>query len=129
MFKKNKQFFYCFGIGSLNYPSGSRLTACLLVGQVDAQFGWRDKVFPGALRDHHAGLLVEHGGYLWWGFGYWQILGRLGVFAALEIIGDVAVLSQEGKQLQQKVAEVFADAEPPCQKTELGMTFLTRSWT
>ena len=85
-----------------------------LVGHVDAEFRRRDKVFPGALCDHHAGLLVEHGGNLGRRLGDRQVLCRLGVVTALEVKGHIAVLPQEGEELQQEVAEVLADAKPPC---------------
>lgn len=88
-----------------------------LVGHVDAEFGRRHKVLPGALRDHHARLLVEHGGDLWRRLGDGQVLGRLRVLAALEVVGDVAVFPQEGEELQQEVAEVLPDAKPPWRKT------------
>lgn len=70
-----------------------------LVGHVDAEFRRRDEVFPRTLRDHHARLLVEHGGDLrrWLRDG--QILDRLGVLAALEVVGHIAVLPQEGEEL------------------------------
>lgn len=32
----------------------------------------------------------------------------------LQAVGDVAVLSQEREELQKEMAEVFADAKPPC---------------
>ena len=92
--------------------------AAPLVRHVDAKFRWRDKVFPRALCDHHTGLLVEHGGDFWWRLGYRQILGCLWVLAALEVVGHVAILSQEGEQLQQEVAEVLTDAKPPWWKMQ-----------
>ena len=86
-----------------------------LVGHVDAELGRRDKVLPGALRDDHARLLVEDGRHL----GR-RRLRRDGhvllevLTAPLEVVRHVAVLPQEGEELQQEVAEVLADAEPPC---------------
>lgn len=92
-------------------PSRRRLAA--LVWHVDAEFGRRDEVFPRTLRDDHARLLVEHGGDLRGGLGDGQVLGRLGVLAALEVVRDVSVLAQEGEELQQEVTEIFTDPEPP----------------
>ncbi len=84
-----------------------------LVRHVNAEL-WRwDEVFPGTLCDHHARLLVEHGGDLWRWLRDGQILGRLRVLAALEVIGDVSVLPQEGEELQQEVAEVLPNTKPP----------------
>lgn len=37
-----------------------------LVRHVNTQFRGRDKVFPRALRDHHASFLMEHRSDLWW---------------------------------------------------------------
>lgn len=59
---------------------------------------------------------MEHGGDLWRRLRDGQILGRLRVVAALEVVGHVAVLSQEGEELQQEVAEVLPNAKPPCKK-------------
>lgn len=89
----------------------------MLVGHVDAQFRWRDKVFSRALCDHYTSLLVEHWSDLWGRLRNGQILGRLRVLAALEVVGHVAVLSQEGEELQQEVAEVLPDAKPPYRKS------------
>ena len=88
-----------------------------LVGHVDAEFRRRDEVLPGTLSDHHARLFVEHGGDFGRRLGDGQVLGRLGVLAALQVVGHVAVLTQEGEELQQEVAEVLTDAEPPCRET------------
>lgn len=112
---KKKKYFAVLSWES-EFSDQQLLQLLLLVRQVNAQFGWRDKVFPGALCDHHTCLLVEHGSYLRWGLRYWQILSHLRISTVLKVIGDIAILSQEWKQLQQKVAEVFADAKPPCQK-------------
>lgn len=86
---------------------------CLLIWHVDAEFGWRDKVFPRTLCDYHTRLLVEHGSDLWRWVGSRDLFGCLRVLAALEIVGHVAIFPQKGEKLQQKVAEVFADAKPP----------------
>lgn len=96
----------------------------MLVGHVNAEFRRRDKVFPGALCDHHAGLLMEHGGNLWRWLGDGQILSRLGVIAALEVVGHVTILSQEGKELQQEMAEVLPYTKPPYRniRTEWSLT-------
>lgn len=91
-----------------------------LVGHVDAEFRRRDEVLPRTLRDHHARLLVEHGGDLRRRLGDGQVIDRLGVLAALEVVGHVAVFPQEGEELQQEVAEVLTDAEPPCGKIRGG---------
>lgn len=84
-----------------------------LIRHVNAEFGRRDEVLPRALSDHHASLLVEHGSDLGGRLRSGKIFGRFGVVAALEVVGDVAVLPQEGEELQQEVAEVLADAKPP----------------
>lgn len=84
-----------------------------LIRHVDAEFGRRDKVLPRALSDHHASLLVEHGRDLGRRLRGGKILRRFWVVAALEVVGDVAVLAEEGEELQQEVAEVFTDAKPP----------------
>lgn len=96
-----------------------------LVRHVDAEFRRWDKVFPGTLRDHHAGLLVEHGGNLGRRLGHGQVLGRLGVVAALQVVRHVAVLSQEREELQQEVAEVLTDAKPPYEEDQERAATLT----
>lgn len=98
---------------SNQFSSGTRL-----VRHVDTEFRGRDKVFPGALCDHHTSLLVEHGSDLWWRLRGGQILGRLRVLAALEVIGHVTIFPQKRKELQQEVAEVLADAKPPYKSRE-----------
>lgn len=105
-------------------PATSAL-ALHLVRHVDAEF-WRwDEVFAGALCDHHTSLLVEHRRNLWRWLRGGQLLGRLGVLAALEVVGHVTIFPQEGEELQEKVAEVLADAEPPYKKigTEQSFSF------
>lgn len=84
-----------------------------LIWHVDAEFGRRDKVLPRALSDHHSSFLVEHGRDLGWRLWGGKIFGRFWVVAALEVVGDVAVLAEEGEELQQEVAEVLTDAKPP----------------
>lgn len=44
-----------------------------------------------------------------------QLLGHLGLLV-VQVIGYVAVFPQEGEELEQKLAEVFANAEPPWRK-------------
>lgn len=117
----------CFGFMTWThqYSSPCHISSdTQLVRHVDAEFRRWDEVFPGALCDHHAGLLVEHGGNFWRRLGDGQILSRLRVLAALEVVGHVTVLSQEGEELQQEVAEVLTDAEPPYRKrrTEWNLT-------
>lgn len=56
---------------------------------------------------------MEHGGDLRWRLRDRQILHRLWVLAALEVVGHVAVLPKEGQQLQQEVTEVITDTKPP----------------
>lgn len=85
----------------------------LLIWHVDAEFRRRDKVFPRTLCDHHTRLLVEHGSDLWRWFGSGDLFSCLRVLGALEIVGHVAIFPQKGEQLQQEVAEVFADTKPP----------------
>lgn len=83
----------------------------MLVWHVDAQFGWRHKVFARTLGDHHARLLTKHGRdfrHLVDG----QFLGHLGVLV-VQVIGYVAIFPQEGEEFKKKLAEVFANAKPP----------------
>lgn len=87
-----------------------------LVGHVNAEFRWWNKVFSRTLCDHNSGFLVEHRSDLWWRFRGRQLLSSLRVLTALEIIGYVTVFPQEGEKLQQEVAEVLADAKPPYRK-------------
>lgn len=59
---------------------------------------------------------MEHGSDLWWRLRGGQILDRLRVLAALEVVGHVTIFPQEREELQQEVAEVLTDAEPPYRK-------------
>lgn len=119
---KSKQCPLLLWLHDWNAPvvSPSLVRSERLVGHVDAEFRRRDEVLPRTLRDHHARLLVEHGGDLRRRLGDGQVIDRLGVLAALEVVGHVAVFPQEGEELQQEVAEVLADAEPPCGKIRGG---------
>lgn len=67
---------------------------------------------------------MEHGSDLWWRLRGGQILDRLRVLAALEVVGHVTIFPQEREELQQEVAEVLTDAEPPYRKirTEQSLT-------
>lgn len=84
-----------------------------LIWHVDAEFGGWDEVLPGALSDHHAAFLVEHGRNLGRRLRGGKVFGRFGVVAALEVVRNVAILAEEGEELQKEVAEVLTDAKPP----------------
>lgn len=84
-----------------------------LIRHVDTEFWRRDEVLPRALSDHHASFLVEHGRNLWRRLWGGKIFGRFWIVAALEVVGDVAVLAEEREELQQEVAKVLTDAKPP----------------
>lgn len=95
--------------------SQTRSESRALVWHVDAQFGWRHEVFARTLGNHHARLLTKHGrdfGHLVDG----KLLGHLGLLV-VQVVGYVAIFPQEGEELEQKLAEVFANAEPPWRKT------------
>lgn len=59
---------------------------------------------------------MEHGRDLGRRLRGGKIFGHFWVVTALEVIGDVAVLAEEGEELQQEVAEVLTDAKPPWKK-------------
>lgn len=59
---------------------------------------------------------MEHGRDLGRRLRGGKIFGRFWVGAALEVVGDVAVLAEKGEELQQEVAEVLPDAKPPWEK-------------
>lgn len=115
----------CSGLRTYRCPD-YQSSGLFLIGHVDAEFRWRDKVFPGALCDHHSRLLVEHGCDLWWRFRRGQILSCLGVLATLEVVGHVTIFPQEGEELQQEVAEVLTDAKPPCKKISKGFFYMLK---
>lgn len=57
--------------------------------------------------------MEEHRGNFQRFWGSTRLLEGVGVIM-LQAVGDVAVLSQEREELQKEMAEVFADAKPPC---------------
>ena len=83
-----------------------------LVRHVNAQFWRRHKVLPWALCDHHTSLFAEHGSYFWLVVCR-HLHGHLSVLV-VQVVGNVPILPQEGKELKKKLAEVFSDAKPPC---------------
>lgn len=83
-----------------------------LVRHVNAQFWRRHKVLPWALCDHHTSLFAKHGGYFW-RVVCRHLYGHLSILV-VQVVGNVPILPQEGKELKKKLAEVFSDAKPPC---------------